>query len=98
MFKLPVLGGSLDRDWSVALVRPRPSRAFTQGIAEREVAFTVMYCMAQCAGAWEGGRSGLKERGSLCEEEERAKEREGSNNECVKISLAHPEKSSSMCY
>lgn len=62
----------------------------------RKAAFTVMYCTAHCAAAREGGRSGLKERESLCEGEERETERR--HNECVKISLAHPEKNSSMCY
>lgn len=55
---------------------PFPARAFTPGTPERESAFTVMYCTAQCAAAREGGRSGLKERESLCEGEGREAERE----------------------
>lgn len=60
----------------MALVRPLPSRAFTPGNPEREAAFTVMYCMAQCAAAREGWRSGLKERKSLCEGEGSETERQ----------------------
>lgn len=46
---------SLDRDGSVALVRPLLSRALTPGTPKRKAAFTVMYCTAQCAVAREGG-------------------------------------------
>lgn len=61
-----------------------------------------MYCTAQCAAAGEGGRSGIKARESLREGErkgtQREREEERRHNECVKISPAHPEKNSSMCY
>lgn len=90
-FKLPVSAGSWQESRPLIRLRvsrlwteigqwpwfdPLPSRAFTPGIPEREAAFTVMYCTAHCAGAREGGRSGLRQRGSLCGAEERAKERE----------------------
>lgn len=68
-------------------------------LPKREATFTVMYCTAQCAASGERGRSGFKTRESLCEgrgEGDRARERR--HNECVKISLAHPEKNSSICY
>lgn len=96
---------SLSRDWTVAPVRPRRSGAYNLRHTperEREAAFIVMYCTAQCAAAGEGGRSGIKARESLREGERkgthREREEERRHNECVKISPAHPEKNSSMCY
>lgn len=96
---------SLSRDWTVAPVRPRRSGAYNLRRTperEREAAFIVMYCTAQCAAAGEGGRSGIKARESLREGERkgthREREEERRHNECVKISPAHPEKNSSMCY
>lgn len=96
---------SLSRDWTVAPVRPRRSGAYNLRRTperEREAAFIVMYCTAQCAAAGERGRSGIKARESLREGERkgthREREEERRHNECVKISPAHPEKNSSMCY
>lgn len=96
---------SLSRDWTVAPVRPRRSGAYNLRRTperEREAAFIVMYCTAQCAAAGEGGRSGIKARESLREGEKKGthgeREEERRHNECVKISPAHPEKNSSMCY
>lgn len=96
---------SLSRDWTVAPVRPRRRGAYNLRCTperEREAAFIVMYCTAQCAAAGEGGRSGIKARESLREGERkgthREREEERRHNECVKISPAHPEKNSSMCY
>lgn len=96
---------SLSRDWTVAPVRPRRSGAYNLRRTperEREAAFIVMYCTAQCAAAGEGGRSGIKARESLREGERKGthgeREEERRHNECVKISPAHPEKNSSMCY
>lgn len=96
---------SLSRDWTVAPVRPRRRGAYNLRRTperEREAAFIVMYCTAQCAAAGEGGRSGIKARESLREGERkgthREREEERRHNECVKISPAHPEKNSSMCY